>query len=355
MLKWLFGSKSPEEIRLAERRKQTLAALEQGGIPLDARERIERENALGKEFFTSDLTAREYLLAKETGVTCIGLVMGSAFYNVSWFGLNQRQRRQTGEMLDLSRAHLDARSRAMSRMRQEAALMGASGVIGVKLESNCHEWSSRLTEFTAVGTAVRIPGWTGEPFTSALSAQEFWQLFKAGYIPHDVVMGVCSYYMYTDPNTRAITQATGGFWGTNSQNCEVELYTGGLQYAREKAMDRVTDDIKAHKAEGVVGMDITCSMEHVAYESGSTTYHDLIAHFIAFGTSVSYRPDVAKEAGKKTSMYIDLSARRQGRHGFSRLDQLGEGHTGGTHLGHTADTISGSAQISSANAPTVSE
>jgi len=357
MFQWLtglFGSQSPEAIRLAERRKATLASLDKGGIPLDARERIEREMALGKNFFSSDLTAREYLLAKETGVEVIGLVMGSSFYNVSWFGLQQRQRRHTGEMLDLSQAHMDARSRAMSRLREEAALMGASGVIGVKLESNSHEWSSRLTEFTAVGTAVRIPGWQGAPFTSALSAQEFWQLYNAGYVPHDVAFGVCSYYMYTDQDTRNIVQATGGWFGGNSQNIEVALYTGGLQFAREKAMDRVTDDIKAHKADGVVGMDIECSLEHVEYESNKTTYHDLIAHFLAFGTTVSYRPDIAVAKAKTTGMCIDLKAKRQGRHGYTRLSQLADGHKGGTHSGHTNE-FSGSPEVSNANAPRVSE
>jgi uncharacterized protein YbjQ (UPF0145 family) len=352
MLEWLLGKKSPEEIRLAERRKQTLEALAQGGIPLDARERIEREAQLGKDFFSSDLTAREYLLAKETGVTVVGQVMGSSFFNVSYLAMQQRSRRQTGEMVDLSKAQLDSRSMAMSRMRQEAELLGASGVIGVKMKSNAHEWASRLTEFTAVGTAVRIPGWTGKPFTSALSAQEFWQLYKTGYVPVDVAMGVCSYYMYTDTDTRSILYS---FWGNNSKNMEVPLYTQGLQYAREKAMDRLTDDIEAHKADGVVGMDVSYDMEHVEYESGSSTYHDLIAHFLAFGTSVAYRPDIAKQAARPVSLYIDLSARRKSRHGATRMDALEQGHTGGTNFGHTAESNTGSAEISSAEAPPVSE
>jgi len=353
MFEWLFGKKSPQEIKLAERRKATLQALSEGGIPLDARERIEREAALGKDFFSSDLSAREYLLAKESGVKVIGQVMGSSFYNVSFMGMQQRQRRQTGEMLDLTQAQLDSRTLAMSRMRQEAELLGASGVIGVKMKSNCHDWSSRLTEFTAVGTAVRIPGWTGKPFTSALSAQEFWQLYKEGYVPVDVAMGVCSYYMYTDNDTWNILHSA---WGNNNRrNMEVPLYTGGLQYAREKAMDRLTDDLKAHQADGVVGMDVTYDMEHIEYDTNNSTYHDLIAHFLAMGTSLAYRPDLAA-AQKKSApalMFIDLAARRKSRHGTVRTNSL-ESHTAVTNFGHTVETI-GSAEISSADAPTVSE
>ena len=337
MFQWLqslFGPKSPEEIRLEQRRQQTLASLAQGGIPLDAR--LEREAARGDDFFSSTLTAREYLLAKHSGVKVIGPAMGSSFFNVSFNGMQQRQRRQTGEMVDLSQAQLDSRSVAMSRMRQEAELLGASGVIGVKMKSTAHNWASRLTEFTAIGTAVKIPGWTGKPFTSALSAQEFWQLYQAGYVPVDVAMGVCSYYMYTDQATRDILYS---FWGNNRKNLEVPLYTDGLQYAREKAMDRVTDDLNAHQAEGVVGMDVTYNMEHVEYDSSNTTYHDLIAHFVALGTSVVYRPELVKTTTQPVSnaarLILDLAAKRKARHGMVSSNSL-EGHTAATRSGHTA-------------------
>lgn len=343
MFKWLFGRTTPQERLQAQRRSETLVSLAKGGIPVEAQERIRQELALGKDFFASDLTAREYLVTRQNGLDVIGQVMGSSFYHVRFGGLYQGRWRQTGELVDLSKAHLDSRTLAISRMKQEAELLGASGVIGVKLKSNAHDWSNNLTEFTAVGTAVRIPGWSGETFTSALSAQEFWQLYQLGYLPTGVAMGVCSYYMYTDNDTQNLLYSWWG--GNNRNNAEVPLYTGGLQYARETAMDRLTSDIIAHNADGVVGMDVEVEMEHVEYESGNRRYHDLVAHFLALGTSVRYEPRVAVPQPLSTLMCIDLTAKRKGRHGVTRLDQLAAGHTGET----------GSPEISAENAPTVSE
>src|SRR5580700_2608058 len=159
--------KSEDELRQEEIQKQSLENLKNGGIPVRAKERIERELALGKGFYTSDFSVREHLLAQEAGLTVIGQVMGSSFFNTSFFGLMRTRWRQTGELVDLTRTHMEARKLALSRMTQEAEM---------------NNWSSRLTEFTAVGTAVRIPGHPpGKPFTSDLSVQEFWQLHRAGY------------------------------------------------------------------------------------------------------------------------------------------------------------------------------
>jgi uncharacterized protein YbjQ (UPF0145 family) len=336
ILSWLFPQKTPEQLAQEKREQDSLAALAAGGIPLDAQDRIRREVALGKDFFSSDLSAKEFLLARESNIDVIGQVMGSSFFNVryrAFYGNGQRWR-QTGELVDLSQAQLKSRSLAMSRMRQEAQLMGASGVIGVKIKSNFHDWSSGMTEFTAVGTAVNIPGWQGEPFTSALSAQEFWQLYKSGYVPHDVAMGVCAYYMYTDSNTQNLLYS---FWGGNNRNnCEIPLYSKGFQTARAVAMNKLTADVISHKAEGIVGMDIEFDLEEIEYESGNRTYHDMVAHFLAFGTTVSHRPDVAPPKPRNTMMVIDLAARKKARHGMSKLGNMETSHTtDNVQPGHT--------------------
>lgn len=344
MFSWLFTSKE-EKARLAKQ-KLSLDALAAGKLPLTASERIERELALGKKFESSDLTVNEHLFTRESGIEVIGQVLGSSFWSVRYRGTYQGRWNTTGEMTDLSKAHLDARAAAMKRMQMEAAMLGAAGVIGVKLKSNAHDWSSGLTEFTAMGTAVRIPGWQGEPFVSALSAQEFWQLYQAGYLPVGLAMGVCSYYMYTDGATQNLLYSWWG--GNNRSNVEIPLYTQGLQVARELAMDRLSTDIAAHNADGSVGMDIEFEMEHIEYESGSRTYHDMIAHFLALGTTIVYRPELCKTRKAAPLMMIDLKAGRKGRHGPvpTKLDELGRGHTQPL----PADQ---SAVISFANAPTV--
>ena len=42
----------------------------------------------------------------------------------------------------------------MERLKQEAALLGAHGVIGVRLEVGGYDWAENALEFTAIGTAV---------------------------------------------------------------------------------------------------------------------------------------------------------------------------------------------------------
>ena len=77
-------------------------------------------------------------------------------------------------------------------------------------------------------------------------------------------------------------------------------------------------------------------MEHIEYESGSSTYHDLIAHFIAFGTTVKYQPElvVNEPTHPKPLMMIDLTSKPAGRHGMTHLGSMEQSHTRGNSLGH---------------------
>jgi uncharacterized protein YbjQ (UPF0145 family) len=280
----LWGE-SPEDKQRREAQAASRQILEQGGIPAEARQRLEMQRH--SPAFSSDLSCREYLLTREAGYQPIGLVMGSAFYRVSYWGFFRGYQTYTGELTALSQAQLAAREMAISRLRQEALLLGAHGVIGVQLKLGGYDWSSRTIEFTAVGTAIRIPDRPPDPqpFTSDLSGQEFWQLHQAGYYPRGLVFGVCSYYIHTDWGTRNMIR--GGLFGRGSgQNQEVQSYTRGFQTARHLAMDRLKADLRHHQAEGAVGMHIDMGVEDIEYEINDTKQHDLLAHFIAVGTSI---------------------------------------------------------------------
>jgi uncharacterized protein YbjQ (UPF0145 family) len=318
---WPFTRKTPAQRKREQQQAETMIELQAGRIPVHARERIEADVAAGKDFFSSDLTVREFLLAKESGLKVINQVMGTSFFSISFRGTYNGRWNGTGEILDLSQAHLDSRQLALSRMKQEAKLLGASGVIGVKIKSNVRNWGSYSTEFTAVGTAVTIPGWEGDTFTSALSTEEFWKLYTTGYMPVDVAMGMCSYYMYSDQQTQRIVNP--GFFG-NWNNQEVPLYTSGLNAARHISMQRLKAEMKAHGADGIVGMDVTFDMEDYEYESGKTRYHDLIAHFLAFGTSVRYCPELAVREQQAPLKIMDLKKPRVSPHTTSRFTKLSD-------------------------------
>ncbi len=225
---------------------------------------------IGKPFFTSDLSTNEYLLARQAGVEPIGLVMGSSFYHVGFFQNFWGYRKHTGEVEVLTQAQLTARELAIARLQHEAAILGAHGVIGVRLKRSRGGWMPGLLEFTAIGTAIRIPGQppTEEPFTSDLSGQDFWKLRQAGYMPKGLVFGVCSYYIHSDRTTRQITNqsAWNRWYGQGRRNQEMVQYTQGFQDARELAVIRMTEDLKHLDAQGAVGMTIEAKEEAITYQ-----------------------------------------------------------------------------------------
>lgn len=298
------AAKQRREIQVASRK-----ALAAGGIPLEAQHRLEAQRLGGDSFFSSDLSCKEYLLSREAGYEPIGLVMGTAFYKVSFWGYFRNYQSFTGELSALTQAQLTARRLAVNRMQQEAEILGATGVVGVRLQTKGYDWSSRTVEFTSVGTAIRVPNRASErAFTSGLSGQEFWQLQQAGYWPKGLVFGICSYYVHTNWDTQAMTR--GGFFGRGSSvNQEVTQYTQGFQQARHLAISRLTENIGELGAEGAVGMDIDADVEDIEYEINDTKYHDLLAHFMTTGTAIVHDRQIASNSARSPLMFYNLAGK----------------------------------------------
>ena len=123
------------------------------GTPQDLPEGASRRLAeLEHGLFTSDLSVNEFLLIKEVGFHPLGFVMGSSIYHT---GIQTRKWGQSQELTKLTEAMYNARELAMTRMEEEAAELGADGVVGVRLDVNYYEWGKDAAEFIAVGTAVK--------------------------------------------------------------------------------------------------------------------------------------------------------------------------------------------------------
>jgi uncharacterized protein YbjQ (UPF0145 family) len=249
------------------------------GIPEDAMRRLaEMKPGQATSLFTSDLSVNEFLLVREAGFRPLGMVLGSSIYHVG-FQMGRWNRNQ--ELETLSQAMYHARELAMTRMEAEAALLGADGIVGVRLDIEFKEFGSDLAEFIAVGTAVRgdhPPAgaengtWRNnknQPFTSDLSGQDFWTLIQAGYAPLGMVMGSCVYHI-----------AHQRFWQAMSnvgQNVEIPQFTEALYDARELAMGRMQAEAEQLHAEGIVGVQLL-SLPH--RWGGHTT------EFFAIGTAI---------------------------------------------------------------------
>ena len=167
----------------------SLLSLEAGGLPIQAKRRLEGETAAGHPLFTSDLRANEFLLTRQPGYTPLGQVMGSTIYHRGTDSLTLKNGLDA-----LSQAHQQAARLALGRLRQEAALLHAHGVVGVRFTRKCFAWEQEILEYVAIGTAIRLgsePS-THTPFLCNLSGQDFWTLMQAGYYPVGVVTGFCS-------------------------------------------------------------------------------------------------------------------------------------------------------------------
>ncbi len=243
-------------------------------LPQHARERLTlmRGDATHRPFFTSDLSINEFLLMREAGFESLGLVMGSSIYHI---GINIANWNQNQEMLVLSQAMYHARSLAMTRMQEEANILGADGIIGVRLNINRYEWGESIAEFMAIGTAVRsLSGQSfrnvrGLPFTSDLSGQDFWTLLRAGYRPVSLAMGSCVYHV-AHQNLRQSLKQIG-------QNIEMANYTQALYDARELAMERMQAEAVNLGAQGVVGSRVV---------EGSYGWETHVIEFFSVGTAV---------------------------------------------------------------------
>jgi len=317
----LWKRSSPEEIQQRQQEQQrsleSQQALEAGGLPLRAKQRLTEEMEAGHPLFSSDLSVNEFLLTRELGYQPLSQVMGSSIYQVGWQYTRQYSwGTQVLEMDTLSQAHQHAASLALSRLEQEAKLIGAHGVIGVRFTRRSYEWGNNLIEYTAIGTAIKLPQMaaTAHPFLSDLSGQEFWTLLQAGYYPAGVVTGYCSYYVALGSN---LTQQIQGWW-TGGSNQEIRPFTQGLYTARHLAMTRATDMARKQQALGVVGIHVENDRRVSEYETDNPQrkYMDLYVHFAILGTSIiSVKKDHVITTPKQGLTLTDL---RPGRFGQNK-------------------------------------
>lgn len=171
----------------------------------------------------------------------------------------------------------EARSRAMERMRQECALLGADGVVAVRLTVG--PFPSGGLEFQAIGTAVRADGPVRpqHPFLSELSGQEFALLVGAGWVPCALVLGISVMVRHDDWMTYQQTAS----WS----NQEVHGYTELLRAARDGARQALREDCARYGGTTVVVRNIGTRIgEHEcrAVENG----HDHVVEAMVVGTAI---------------------------------------------------------------------
>lgn len=293
-----LGGGGGETDETRQRREASEQSISAGGLPLNAIDRLREQSArqgTPGHFFTSDLSVNELALVHQVGFDPLGQVMGSSMYQVGWQFMPTNYFSSWGssssELTVLTHAFYEARHLALGRLQQEAQLLGATGVVGVRLEHKKYEWGTSLLEFQAIGTAIREtdaprPDERLKPFLSDLSGADFWMLRQAGYRPVGIAVGNCTYYCIPGWSTQSATM--GGVFGGGWVNQELTDYTQAVYSARALAMDRMEIEARAAGAIGVVGADIAVEVEPRHVDTGNNTHRlDMIYHFTAIGTAIA--------------------------------------------------------------------
>ncbi len=267
-----------------------------GGLPPIAVERIKRPKREGPHSFSSSLSTNEFLLAREIGAEPLAMVIGTSFYNLclsiskvtaytSGAGYGHWDSRTGFELPDLTEGQQSARKLAVARMKAEASLLGASGIVGVRLVRRQVEQKRGIFEFKAIGTAIRLPNWKGTAtFTTGLNAQEFWQLYQNDYNPCKLAIGASSYYIRTDWSITDMLYNWSDRRWLSSQ--ELDDYSIGFSNARSFCMKKLEEDAQGHDIEGIVGADLSYHIEPIEYEKSRLVYHDVLINIFAQGTTI---------------------------------------------------------------------
>ena len=272
------------------------------GLPPVAAERARRAGAGGA--WTSLLSAPAAAGLKVAGFEPVGEVMGSIVQQIGWsgyggcgiyggyggFGGFASPTITSSDPMRFAgfRPYVDALHRgygtALGRMVQEAATIGADGVVGVGLTMSPLPGGPR--EFTALGTAVRAGGdiRPHRIFSTHLPGQDVAKLVAAGWMPTDLVYGISVAIRHDDWRTRQ--QAA---WGAG--NTEVAGYTELITYARADARGRLGRHVHESGADGA----IVSSMDLRVWEIEPGENHlDHVAEATIFGTAlVQFHTDTA--------------------------------------------------------------
>jgi uncharacterized protein YbjQ (UPF0145 family) len=268
--------------------KASLERVARGGIPLRAAERLAEEAGPNPKLFTSDLSVSEFVLTRQAQCTPIAQVMGSSIFHV---GEIPDYKGATSEIMVISEAHRLSRQKALSRLSQEAALVGADAVVGVHLRDRMITMGKRgkggddggeVLEFTVVGTAVRAPWIThpkGQPILTDLSGQDLWALKHDGFEPCGFLFEFCHYHVWHV--TKGVTQGS----------IELEQASAAVEAARKIAAGKLLAQAQAHKAEYVVGSQVSISVHEVPCGFGGCELDDLDVDLSWFGTGIRRIPD----------------------------------------------------------------
>ncbi len=221
------------------------------------------------------------VLTLQAGYRPLGAVVGVSAVAI---GSSLNQSGMNGAEL---RARTDAVTTALGNARrraeEQAVALGASGVVGVRVELLKNASAPEgLVEVRCVGTAVVEKTPLPKPFLSNLNGPDLLKLVSTGYRPVGLAVGFCFYTQtagYRADNARKKATPPTMRNGVTLRPYEHPDFTDATYHARGIAMERLRSDARAVGAEGVVGVELSPNVHLGGAELG--------CEFIAVGTAVS--------------------------------------------------------------------
>jgi uncharacterized protein YbjQ (UPF0145 family) len=195
----------------------------------------------------------------------------------------------TGEVPGLSEPWNLARDRAFDRLRQEAELAGADGVIGIEVTGGTLAGPGNV-EIVVFGTAVRdtaFPaGLDRRVGMCTLSGQEVDKLRRIGAEVRAVVGHTSVIAVQLMPNSAWVMNAGGMFNGGAQMNIEIPEISQGVYLARRRVMSEVRRQASAVDANDIVVSMLQHTIEHREYEQAGYTNHYFYVTMNVLGTAI---------------------------------------------------------------------
>jgi Putative heavy-metal-binding len=199
-----------------ERRQADIVnCLHSGAVPEATRARLEgaRSGALP---WTATLTPAELLIARSHGLKPVAAVSATCWLHYGW---------------SWTEGHAQGWGIALRRLREEAKAAGANAILDVKMRT-IPLGVENSTDFTLIGTAVRVEGLppSPEPIVATVPAFEFVKLIEADVIPTGIAIGA-KYDWLVDWRRRTNlagfgnieNAALGSFWEQIRRRAHAEL------------------------------------------------------------------------------------------------------------------------------------
>ena len=236
-----------------------------GGLPFSAEQRLSELRAAGMT--SSFVSVAAEAVAGLDGIETIGPVIGASVCRLG-VGVVRRTHAPAGRLPLGSatwrehegpvRSWSEARQRALARLTEQARLLEADAVLGLRPAYEVGEREPRTAEVVFTGTAVRISGSKGkraDPVVGLVSVQEFCWLRRAG-IAVVGIAGACS-AVELGPLSGLSSR---GDRMTAAGSYELRELTIGIYEARRLAMQRLRSDARRLGASGVLGINLADSL-----------------------------------------------------------------------------------------------